>query len=66
MRFPGETVVNKDTKVSYTLDRKKRLIIEINCRANSVAMCKGTVDGFGFIHIYSPCFVPRFKGVDMI
>jgi len=30
VRFPGETEVNKDTKVTYTLGRKKWLIIEVN------------------------------------
>jgi len=29
MRFPDETVINKDTEVSYTQGRRKWLIIEV-------------------------------------
>jgi hypothetical protein len=66
VRFPGEAVVNKDAKVSYTLSRRERLVIEEKCWTYAMAKCKGTVSRFSFIHFYSSSFVPRFKGVEMI
>jgi len=36
VRFLGETAVNKNTKATYTLRRRKWLIIEVKCWAYSV------------------------------
>jgi len=66
VRFSGEAAVNKDAEVSYTLCRRERLVIEEKYWTYAVAKCKGTVDRFSFIHFYSPSFVSRFKGDEMI